>query len=155
MRSIHFAPNFVRALALTLPLALAVGTGSSAQSTARRPVRVAIPNQFPSADARALVVRYASTEKGDLIVLKEADVSPEAFVSAVALLRHLRKSNPPAGRDEVVTVKGFAPIGRGDPRLTSRLTAVLARLRAQPLARIGNLGQGRWLDLPDAVLSGT
>jgi hypothetical protein len=151
MRQRRFAMSLACAFALAAPLTLATGA-ASAQSSARRPVRVAVPDQFPSADARALVVRFASPEKGDVIVLKAADLTPETFVAAVALLRHLRKSVATTDRDEVVTVKSFASL-RQDARLTSLLTTVLARLRAQPPAPIGNLGQGRWIDLPDAALA--
>jgi hypothetical protein len=155
MRPIRFAMRLARASALVVPLTFAMGA-ASAQSPARRPVRVAVPNEFPSADARALIVRFASAEKGDVIVLKETDVTPETFVAAVALLHHLRKSSAAPQYDEVITVQAFAPVGRGgDARLKARLAGVLAQLRAQPLARIGNLGQGRWIEVPEVALART
>ncbi|MFN2565815.1 MAG: hypothetical protein ABR499_12530 [Gemmatimonadaceae bacterium] len=136
-----------------LALAAAIGVPvATAQSAPRRPVRVAIPSKFPTPEARALVVRYAAPDEGDVIVLNDAGLTTESFHAALALLRHLRKSAPAPEQDVVATVKGFAPL-RADSRLLSRLAALLAQLRSRPLVRIGNLGQGRWLELSDAALS--
>lgn len=151
MRSMRFAAGFARVFALAVTLTFGMRV-ASAQPPNRRPVRVAIPNEFPSTDARALIVRFASPEKGDVIVLRETEVTAQTLVAAVALLHRLRKSGAVPDHDEVVSVKGFVPLGRGDARLASRLSVILERLRAQPVARIGNLGQGRWLDVPDAAL---
>ncbi len=151
--NLTIAIGMIARTAGALAVALVIGIPTAgAQSSQSRPVRVAIPNQFPTSDARALVVRYASPDKGDVIILNAASLTPESFVAAVALLRHLRKAEPTPTQDIVATVKGFAPLGRGDTRLLQQLTAVLAQLRTQPLARIGNLGQGQWIELPDAAL---
>jgi hypothetical protein len=130
---------------------LAVAT-SAATADAQRPidsrVRVAIPDQFPLPDARALVLRYSLVDKADVIILHPAHATSETLSAALTLLRHLDKERPPApGRYVVATLKGFAPLGQPNPAALRQLENQLSALRAQPSSRIGNLGRGRWIEL--------
>jgi hypothetical protein len=111
-------------------------------------VRVAIPDTFPLPDARALIVRYASDDRPDVIVLNPTAATPDALAAALALLHDLYKERPAApGRYLVATLKGFAPLGDPNPATLRRLASQLSALRAQPPSRIGNVGRGRWIEL--------
>lgn len=141
------------AAAATLVLSAGAPPTVAAQGGQARSIRAAIPKEFPKPDASALIVRYADPGKGDVIVLNPARLTSESFRAAVALLRQIRKTDPPADQDVVVTVNGFAPLARTDARFESRLNAILAQLRSQPVARVGNLGQGQWLEVSEAAIT--
>jgi hypothetical protein len=136
------------ARALTLLVIAVTATPAAAQRSIDNRVRIALPDRFPLADARALVVRYSSIDNPDVIILDPAHATSETLSAALTLLRHLDKERPPApGRYVVATLKGFAPLGHPDPAALRRLAGQLAALRAQPSSRIGNLGRGRWIEL--------
>jgi hypothetical protein len=117
----------------------------AAQFPATERVRVAIPDRFPLPDARAVVLRYGSSDKPDVIILESARATPEALSAAVALLQTLRKQRTVApGRYAMAVVKGFAPLRELSPQERTRLAAQLSQLRAGRVSRIGNLGPGRW-----------
>jgi len=119
-----------------------------AQASSDRRIRVAVPDRFPVSDARALVVRYGSVARPDVILLNPRDVTSDAVAAALALLRRLDKERPLApGRYSVATLKGFAPLGGANAVASRELGNQLALLRAQPRSRIGNLGPGRWIEL--------
>jgi hypothetical protein len=136
------------ARAMTLVAIALSATTAAAQPPIDTRVRVAIPDRFPLPDARALVLRYSSIDKPDVIILDPAHATSETLSAALTLLRHLYKERPPApGRYVVATLKGFAPLGRRDPAVLRQFESQLSALRAQPSSRIGNLGRGRWIEL--------
>lgn len=140
----------IRCAAAVLGLAI-VSNPAAAQRADERPhrrLRVAIADRFPVPDARALIVRYASVARPDVIILEPSQATPEALAAALALLRGLDRERPPApGRFVVATLKGFAPLGEPNRAALNHLATQLSALRAQPPSRIGNLGRGRWIEV--------
>lgn len=146
---------FVRRAALAVAIALPCAVSLAAAS--QRPsgptaVEVVIPDRFPSTEAFALVVRFAAPGKTDLVLLDARHATPQTLGAALALLRHLRATSPRPGHDVVTTVRGFATVRASAPR-TAALEGVLRILNAQPTSRVGNLGTGRWVELPDATVA--
>ncbi|MGH7720028.1 MAG: hypothetical protein ACREON_14450 [Gemmatimonadaceae bacterium] len=134
----------------TLAALLALSMPAAAQHTASvlRPVRVAVPDEFPTPGARALIVRSPAAGQGDVIILNHAHATAEALSAALALLRELRRSiaNPP--HTQVVTMQGFTARGAIDRGTLEPLKSRLDLLRSRRPARIGNLGMGKWIELP-------
>lgn len=131
------------ALTLLAPAAQAQRDGLAASPS----VQVALPDSFPSPDARALVVRFATGR--DLIILNREHATPHALAAAVALLKELRRTNPRVANTQVVTMQGFTPLGAARGRTGAAFRATIEALNRQPPARIGNLGRGRWIELGD------
>lgn len=116
-----------------------------------RTVQLAIPDRFPSREATALVVRFAAPGTADLVMLDGRSANPETLGAALAVLRRLRTSNPSPSHDVVTTVTGFATV-RQSPARRAQLEETLRTLNARPSARIGNVGPGRWIELPEGTL---
>lgn len=135
-----------------LAIVCPVWSAAAAQSRARAPVRAAVPDSFPVPGAKALVLRYAGAQKPDVIMLNSANATPEALAAAIAFLQTDRRATPAPEHDEVITVTGFAPARTTRATVLAKAAAKLAELHARPVARIGNLGPGRWLELADATL---
>jgi len=105
---------------------------------------VAIAEDFPDVDARALVVREGGRE---VIVLRADEATPEALAMSIVVLERARERAPTPENGEMIPITGFVfPSGLGAER-RARLEAVLARLAARPSARIEPFGPGRWLPL--------
>ena len=135
-------------------MVLTLGAPSAfAQELSRRPVRLLLPTEFPKPDARALVVRYASEDKGDVLVLDPKSLTLESFVAAIAVLRDLRKAEPMPTNDIVATVSGFVTLKQIEQSRRARLARLLAALKSQAISRLGNLGRGQWVDLPESAIS--
>lgn len=69
---------------------LATGGGpqqASAQSTARKPVTVMLVDSLPYSGADAVVVRRASSEHRDVILVRRNAASPRVFLAAAEVLR--------------------------------------------------------------------
>lgn len=133
---------------MLIPAALLV-LGSSAPSSLAaqgvdsRPVFLALPQHFPDFEARAVLLREPGR---DIVILSESDASVETLRAALLVLRRLTRDQPPAvDRGQLVPITGYAGRAVIDEETRNRLEAVLADLRARPLADVGNLGLGRWL----------
>lgn len=143
-----------------LVIAVAFGAPAAAQGQARKPVIVALPDSFPETheprgqitSVRGMVVRFASPGKQDMVILKRDDASPETLAAAINLLRKFRNAVHNPQSDRVATLVGFVP-----PKLTpasrEALAARLRQLDSQQTSRVGNLGRGRWIEIPDAILN--
>jgi hypothetical protein len=123
---------------------------SSAAAAAQRPdgpVIIAITDTLPSRDARAVVMRYPREPHRDIIILKGDDASVELLGGALAMLEQRRGKGRKDAQQEVVTIQGVA-IDAVPAKMLPVLKATLERLSEQPVVRIGNLGRGRWLQMP-------
>jgi len=142
-----------RIAALGAALAAAVGYGvlrpAAVQAQPHQPseVTVAITDTLSASDARALVMRYPDA-RGDVIVLKRRDATPELLAGALWLLAQHRRVPPRAGQLELSVIQGSAPRTPLSSGRVAALNAALQRLAHQPTVRIGNLGRGQWLRLP-------
>ncbi|HET6232341.1 MAG TPA: hypothetical protein VFE05_19860 [Longimicrobiaceae bacterium] len=119
-----------------------------AQGPVRGPVDVVLPDSFPEPSAEVLVMRFESG-KTDVIVLP-ADATPQALGAGLALLRRERRTHARAEHDQVLIVQGFVAPSRLPAPTLEALASKLAEVRATPQSQVGNLGTGRWVELPDA-----
>jgi hypothetical protein len=129
----------VASVLLTLA-ALAAPSSLAGQRGGNPPLFLAIPESFPDVDARAVLLREPGRE---IIVLKSTDATPETLGMALALLRRIRERPLEPGRALMVPVTGFVVRRAPEGEVSEGLEAALTRLKAQPLARVGNLGPGR------------
>lgn len=123
---------------------------SSAPAAAQRPdgpVIVAITDTLPSRDARAVLMRYPRGSHRDIIILKRDEASVELLGGVLAMLEQRRVKGRKDAQQEVVTIQGVA-IDAVPAAILPVLKATLELLSKQPEARIGNLGRGRWLQMP-------
>jgi len=128
--------------------ALAAPLDLAAQSLGGTPTFVAIPDVYPPVEGPVAVLRESGR---NVILLRDSDATPEALGVALVLLRRLTERRPlQPGLSHLAPVTGFR-LRRGlDADRLARLDQVLARLRQRPVARIGNLGTGRFLALAEA-----
>lgn len=130
-------------LGVLLSLSAVHGGPVSAQGPTDKPIFVALPEEFPDLDARAVVVREPGR---DIIVLDETDAEPETLQVALAVLARMSREHPvPEDRGQLIPITGFVYRDAMGPDRRSSLEAVLAELRQRPTASVGNLGPGRWL----------
>lgn len=130
-------------------LALLVATSGSpsehvaAQEVVGTPTFLAIPQSFPDIEARAVLLREPGR---DIVILDRDDAEPETLHVALSVLDRMRREHPlPADRGQVVPITGFAFLRQLDSQERLALQAVLTELRERPLASVGNLGTGRWM----------
>jgi hypothetical protein len=144
----HARSPFITLLAATLltVAALAAPIPLAGQGTGPRPLFVAIPEVFPDVDARAVVVRETARE---IVLLRAADATAETLDVALALLRRVRERPVGPGRAVMLPITGFVVTNPPGAAVRERLDEALARLKAQPLARIGTLGPGRSIRYTD------
>jgi hypothetical protein len=123
----------------------AAGTAmpAAAQGAGTRPIFLALPERFPDLGARVVLMREPGR---DILVLKDADATPEALKVALLLLQRMEREHPPlADRGQLIPVTGFVSRREMPPAERQRLEGLLAELRERPLANVGNLGRGRWM----------
>ena len=142
---------FLRGCVIALSAATVVHPDAmSAQTTVRRAV-VAIPDSFPNTEGNALVIRYADSAAGDVIILRRSAATPSMLGAAFRLLSTLRAAEPTPQADAVTAITGAAQARGNRSATTAYWNSVLGRLGARPTARIGNLGTGRWLAINDLL----
>lgn len=142
-------------------------SSSDAQQQAQKHVVVAIPEVLPElhgpggqqVHGLATIVRFASAEKNDIIVLDSANATPATLAAAISLLRRIRAANPIPVHDGMAVLTTFAPskLGAG---VEEMLAARLKTLQTQPRLPtgiagpgIGNIGRGRKIELKDAEIN--
>jgi hypothetical protein len=134
------AATLLTAAALAAPIPLA------AQSAGPRPLFLAIPEVFPDIDARAVVVRETARE---VVLLRATDATAETLGVALALLRRVRERPVQPGRSVMLPITGFVVTRPQGMAARTRLDEAIERLKAQPLGRVGTLGQGRSIRFTD------
>jgi hypothetical protein len=142
--------NITIALAASVLLSVCMSSRGFAQAPARRAV-IALVDELPETEAKAVVIRYAATDVGDVILLRKADATPVLLGAAVRLLTHLRRADSAPSNDEVISIAGAAHY-RGDRAKAERVWGnVLQDLSRQPRSRIGNVGDGQWITATELV----
>jgi hypothetical protein len=115
---------------------------ATAQSGVRGGVFVAIPEVFPDVDARAVIIR----ENGkDVILLRSQETTPEALSMSLVALRRVRRDHPEPQNGQMIPIVGFVTTTPMSEEHLKDMEATLARLRARPISRVGNLGAGQWI----------
>jgi len=143
----HASIRSLTSLAATLLTVAALAPiPMAAQSAGPRPLFLAIPEVFPDLDARAVVVRETARE---IVLLRATDATAETLGVALALLRRVRERPVQPGRSVMVPITGFVVTNPPGVAARERLDDALERLKAQPPARVGTLGQGRSIRYPD------
>ena len=111
-----------------------------------RPVRVVVLDSLPVSNARALVLQEGRGAQPITIFLTPASANIEMLGGALALARQLRARPLPANRTILVPVSGVVRRGTLNRHAERRLTSILRELEGRPVARIGNVGRGRWIE---------
>ena len=124
------------ALASVGPRSLEAQVGGDAQ------VFLAIPDDFPDVEARAVIIREPGRE---VVMLRSTDVSPETLAMALQLLRQLRDRYPRPTEGQMVPMTGYAVTKPIPDRAKAGLEQALSRLLSAEPAQLGNLGSGRWI----------
>lgn len=141
-----------RRFAMMLPLAvLAFAAASPVHAQGfGGPVVIAAPATFPRPTGRAVIYRFPQ-QLTDVIVLRASDGTADDLRVALVALRQLRKASPRTKQDQVTVVAGYLPLADAGPGVKAALAKRLSELQNQPVAQVGNLGPGRWIQLPDAT----
>lgn len=141
--------NWIFRLCLALATSLLLGESAFAQGSAGEPVVLAIVDDFPAADSRALIVRYpASAGARDMIILDRAFATSDGLASALILLRKLRSTQGAISRVQTAMIAGAVPEKPLSSGRRAYLETGLAKLAGQQPSRVGNLGRGQWIELP-------
>jgi hypothetical protein len=139
-------------VALTALLAVTAFVGPSTlagQEAGRVPLFLTIPESFPEVDARTVLLREPGR---DIVLLRKSDATVETLTVALHLLIRLNETVPRReGQGQMVPITGYVqsrPLRSAEHAL---LEEALTRLKARPVASIGNLGPGRSMPfrLPD------
>ena len=130
--------------ALLLLFAWGLSTAPPAAGQTSRATFVALVDEFPDLDARALVVR---DRLRDVVVLRPSDATPETLAMALFVLARARNRDPSPDAGQMLPITGFTLTAELSVRRHSRMTQALARLERRPSTRVGTLGTGRWIRL--------
>ena len=113
-----------------------------AQQVADRAVVLALPDTFPSIEARAILVQEAGRS---VVVLRNGDLTPETLHVALKVLRRVETRPPSRGRGTIIPITGYAPGSELAESRRIELAQLLAELKTRPVVRVGDLGTGRWI----------
>lgn len=116
------------------------GTETPPRGGVPAPVYVAIPDAFPSIDARAMVVREPGV---DLIVLRDGEADIDALSMALHVLRDARRRLPTPTAGSLIPIMGFSVTVEVSARVRARLEQTLRRLAHAESVDLGSLGRGR------------
>lgn len=134
-------------LGLVALLGVTAPTPLAGQRSGSTPIFLALPETFPNVDARVVLMREPGR---DIVVLKSGDAEPETLQVALLLLRRMTREHPVSpDRGQLIPITGFVPRAELDPDERVRLEEALSDLGERPLANIGNLGLGRWMQYLD------
>ncbi len=129
-------------------LAAAFGSYASARAQDAAPVRIAVVQELNGIPGKALILRAPG--EVDVVVLKATDANAEALGAALDQLLRLRVSAPAPQKTRLMALQGYAAYPWKNKGAERVLTSMLHKLSREPLVNIGNLGQGRWIEIPDA-----
>jgi hypothetical protein len=131
---------------LASPLGLEPLSAQEAASTraAGRPTLLALPDRFPVGDASSMLLR---TPERDVVVLRTSDLSVDALVMALSLLRRIEEREPAPAAGQIIPITGYSVLARPTDAVRRRLEEELLSLERAPAAMLGDLGSGRWIRL--------
>lgn len=116
-----------------------------AQSRHTRQVAVALVDSLSTPDVRAEILRFSDPLRPDIILLSRESAGPSDLAEAIAAYRTsvTRKPTKPGLVDRIALLMRAARPKAAD-RHRARAAEMLARVRREPLSRIGKYGRGRW-----------
>lgn len=132
-------------LGLGIVGAALVAGRASAQVPGTRNIAVALVDSLSAPGLRAEILRFSDPRRVDVILLRRDAAAPSDLAAAIVSYRASarRTPTPPGavGRTLVSAHTADAPAVSG---LRARAAEMLAKVRREPLSRIGNYGRGRW-----------
>lgn len=149
--AMHRVPAPLRSLIFGILVALTVlGAGHLLQPTylsaqTRAGTFVAIPDEFPSINAKAMVVREPGI---DLVLLKDGEVTLDALSMALHVLRDARERVPAPAIGYLIPITGFVVEKAVEGPARRALEQTLERLTDAETVDLGSLGTGRRIRLP-------
>lgn len=109
---------------------------------------VAVPETFPLVEARAIVWRQERGNEADVILLHPGHADAQTLATAKALLKELRDTPTTWRGDQMVVMTSHTVQGSLDQETVARYRRVLDDLTRRPRVTLGNVGPGRWVELP-------
>ncbi len=107
-------------------------------------VQVALVDSLSSPDARAELVRF-SDARPDIILLRASTATADDLLVALLSHEHIRTRRPArAGLTARTTFVNSGPVANAPAQIRRRAQDMLKTVKQSPVARIGNLGRGRW-----------
>lgn len=109
---------------------------------------LALADSMPMKGARAIVLFRAQPTGRNIIVLPGQSARAVDVGAALALLARLQREHAGDNNSVVVPVSGMTPTRPIAGARVAAWDAILRRARERPVSRLGNIGAGRWLELP-------
>jgi hypothetical protein len=129
--------------------ALALTAAAQAQGQEHRSVRIAVPDSFPGRHGEpAVVIRTAADPLTPVVLLNRATLSEGVVASALATANLLLHRPIKAGETQVMGIASLHQIRPMSESAHALGARYLRQLQAQPTTRIGNVGAGRWIEVP-------
>lgn len=131
---------------------LAFGVAGARPLAAQQPratVRIAVPDSFPArSQPPALLLRSGTDPLNPVILLNKAKLDEQVIAAALVAADVVRRQSIEPRQTQVIALATFK---RARP-LSAHAHAVAAdylrQLRTRPVTRIGNIGPGRWIQVP-------
>ncbi|HEX7052036.1 MAG TPA: hypothetical protein VF188_17645 [Longimicrobiales bacterium] len=149
-RTVRFGLLVALAVAVLVPVIRAVP--ALGQSGVMRPVIVAVPDVFPEekvpGEPRDNVVSVILRAPGqtDIVVLNGEYATPAGLAAAINGLKRSRVAMANPERGTLLVLRTASP--PRSRRALGTMVAALAKIRAQPPSRVGDIGRGRWFEFP-------
>lgn len=126
-------------------VALAIlSTRAEAQARTRQ-VAVAIVEELSQPAVRAEILRFADTQRPDVILLRRRDASAADLAAAIAAYRlSVQRSAGRPGAVGRVFVTEHSADAAGAKALRGRAEQILRQVRGARPSRVGNYGAGQW-----------
>ena len=131
---------------------LAVAVAGARPLAAQQPhpmVRIAVPDSFPTRSQQpALLLRTGTDPLEPVILLNKAKLDEDALAAALVAVDVLLRQPIDPRQTQVVNLAMFKHARPVNSPARALAAGYLKQLRTRPVTRIGNIGRGRWMQIP-------
>lgn len=142
--------TFLSVLAVALGVSLAgLGARTAHAQPAKAPTaQVAFVESLPTRGARAEIVRFPDGTRPPLVLLDaRGSTRDDVMAALIALEQARRRPAPRPGTHARLAVMSARDASGVAATYGARADRIIQEIRGAPLARIGNLGVGRWIEI--------
>ena len=112
-------------------------------------VRIAVPDSFPLRAAEpAMLLRSGTDPFEPVILLNKAKLDEETIAAALTAVGVLLRQPIEPRQTQVIRLATFKHARPVNSPARTLAAGYLRQLRTRPVTRIGNIGQGRWIQVP-------